>query len=114
MLRNQLHFIAKSESQVPAGVIIVTAIAIAIPLVIVVFFLQLDYLRHKRPLREADPAVSYTFWHHIKVVTIPLMSYRISFYMEKKDTGPTNRQTPPTPPASPPPSSIPPTSTSNL
>lgn len=76
---------AQSDSTTSSGVLIVTAVAIAIPLLIAVIWLKVDYSRHKRPLKAVDPNVKYTFWHHIKVVTIPLMSYRITFMIQKKN-----------------------------
>lgn len=76
---------AAKSSAVSTGVIIVTAILVAIPLIIVVAYLRFDYLRHKRPLQEIDPNVKYTFWHHVRVVTIPLLSYRVTFMVQKRD-----------------------------
>lgn len=39
-----------------------------------------DYRRHKQPLIEVDPnaRLTYTYLHHVKVVTIPLIKYRIN------------------------------------
>lgn len=72
-------------STVSGGVIVLTAIAIAIPFIAVFIYLRIDYHRHKKPLILIDPNVRYTFWHHVKVVTIPLFSYRIRFMIQKKD-----------------------------
>ena len=60
----------------PFGIII-TSLAIAT---------YIDYRKHKKPLMEADPynASTYTYWHHLKTVTIPLFSYRLSFAFEAK------------------------------
>lgn len=44
----------------------------------------IDYLRHKRPLKQASAKVKYTFWHHLKVVSIPLLRYRLSISLYKK------------------------------
>lgn len=68
------------------GVLTVTAFLIGLPLLIIVIWLKADYKRHKKPLLEADPNVRYTFWHHIKVVTFPLFSYRITLMIQKNNT----------------------------
>jgi sugar lactone lactonase YvrE len=43
-----------------------------------------DYKRHKRPLQQADPylASSYTYLHHIRVVTVPALSYRFRIRLD--------------------------------
>lgn len=66
------------------NVLIFTAIVIAIAMAIAVAVLKRDYQRHKRPLQEISPNVDYTFWHHIRVVTIPLLSYRVTFMVQKR------------------------------
>lgn len=76
---------AAQTSTVSGGVIVLTAIAVAIPIIIIFVYLRVDYKRHKRPLVMIDPSVRYTFWHHVKVVTIPLFSYRIKFMIQKRD-----------------------------
>lgn len=42
-----------------------------------------DYRRHKKPLMAIDSNVSYTFMHHIRVVTVPLFKYRLSIKISK-------------------------------
>jgi heme/copper-type cytochrome/quinol oxidase subunit 2 len=76
---------ASSSNSVSSGVIVLTAIAIAIPVIAVFIYLRVDYHRHKKPLTMIDPTVKYTFWHHVRVVTIPIFSYRIRFMIQKKD-----------------------------
>lgn len=44
----------------------------------------IDYLRHKRPLKEANKKVNYSFWHHLKVVSIPLLRYRVAINLYKR------------------------------
>jgi hypothetical protein len=73
-----------AASSVSGGVILITAVIIALPLIALVTYLRLDYVRHKRPLQLADPSVKYGFWHHIRVVTIPLFSYRLTFVVQKR------------------------------
>lgn len=51
-----------------------------------------DWRRHRKPLVEQDPSVRYTIWHHLRVVTIPLFKYRISFVVSKPSS--TSGQTP--------------------
>lgn len=76
---------AKSTKEgLSINVLTLTAVVIAFFLLLIVVWVKLDYGRHKRPLQEIDPNVRYTFWHHIKVVTIPLLSYRITFMIQKK------------------------------
>lgn len=83
-IKNYLVLTAASSGPVSASVLLLTAIVVAIPILVVVTYLRLDYRRHKKPLQEVDPNVRYTFWHHIRVVTVPLFSYRITFYVSKK------------------------------
>lgn len=42
-----------------------------------------DWRRHRKPLITQDPNVHYTIWHHLRVVTIPVFKYRISFVVSK-------------------------------
>ena len=51
-----------------------------------------DWRRHRKPLVDQDPSVHYTIWHHLRVVTIPLFKYRISFVVSKPSS--TSGQTP--------------------
>ncbi len=44
----------------------------------------IDYKRHKRPLKQANKKVNYTFWHHLKVVSFPLLRYRLSINVYKR------------------------------
>lgn len=54
------------------------------------FFTYLDYRKHKAPLMQMDKelnqefAKKYTFWHHLKVVTIPTAKYKFTIRLEKK------------------------------
>lgn len=56
-----------------------------IPLAIffAVIYVVYDWQRHRKPLIAQDPSVRYTIWHHLKVVTIPVFKYRISFVVSK-------------------------------
>ncbi len=50
----------------------------------------IDYRKHKRPLElmaaeiQSGAVKKYTFWHHLRVVTIPTAKYRIRIRLEKK------------------------------
>ena len=48
-------------------------------------FAYVDYRKHKGTLQSIDPTVRYTFAHHVKVVTIPLLKYRLQLQVEKVD-----------------------------
>lgn len=78
------------------GVITVMGTIIGILMLVGGLYTYTDYRKHKKPLKEADPylASSYTYWHHLKVVSIPLASYRLRVTFEAKE------QSPSTPPIS--------------
>ena len=48
-------------------------------------YAYVDYRKHKGPLQAIDTTVRYTFAHHVKVVTIPLLKYRLQLQVEKVD-----------------------------
>lgn len=58
-----------------------------LPVPLALFFMAIyiiwDWRRHRKPLIEQDPTVRYTIWHHLRVVTIPLFKYRISFVVSR-------------------------------
>ncbi|USN95951.1 MAG: hypothetical protein H6793_02180 [Candidatus Nomurabacteria bacterium] len=74
----------QEDGSFSVGVLTVTALIIGLPILLLIVWLKVDQIRHKRPLQEIDPNVKYTFWHHIKVVTIPMFSYRITFMVQKR------------------------------
>jgi len=51
-------------------------------------YLYFDYKAHKKPLRAEDPHVKYTFLHHIRVVSMPRLKYRVAvtFSISKRTT----------------------------
>lgn len=65
-------------------------IAIGVILGIGLVLTYADYRKHKRPLELMTAEIpsgdikKYTFWHHIRVVTIPTAKYRIRIRLEKK------------------------------
>ncbi len=70
------------KQSVPIISIILIVLA-ALLLAWLIVFMIADYFRHRAPLKQADPEVRYSFGHHLKVVTIPLIKYRIGFKIEK-------------------------------
>lgn len=47
-----------------------------------------DYRNHKKPLAEIEPnlAKRYTYWHHLRFVSLPLVRYRFQIKIEKKQS----------------------------
>jgi hypothetical protein len=70
------------------GDLIILAIPFGASLLLGAFIVTYtDYRKHKKPLQEADKqlAKTYTYWHHLKTVTVPLFSYRLSFAFERRE-----------------------------
>ncbi len=82
--------IAKQSSLVNTGVKAAVVSSLSFIIVLTTIAVYLDYRRHKAPLlaldisKNKELAKHYTFWHHIKVVTLPVMRYRVTFIVEKK------------------------------
>lgn len=68
----------------PYVMLLIILLVAVISIILVCTFL--DYGRHRRPLVEADPNIRYTLGHHVRVVTIPLLRYRLHIRFEKKPT----------------------------
>ncbi len=66
------------------GISLLPAVVLVILFVATVSYVVADYRRHKRPLVEADPNTHYTLTHHVRLVTLPLIWYRISFSLHNK------------------------------
>jgi hypothetical protein len=87
----QGQLLAASTENSNGGTLATTGVAVSTTLLLgliiasgaYVFF---DYQKHKRPLIEADPNARYTLGHHVRVVTLPLLKYRLSVRFEKKPT----------------------------
>ncbi len=47
-----------------------------------------DYLRHRRPLIEVDPLVHYSYFHHLFVVTVPRLRYRLQSRLPRRQHKP--------------------------
>lgn len=68
------------------GVVTVSAVIVGFILLVVLVYTYADYLRHRRPLVQADPFArqTYTYRHHISTVTIPLLKYRVHISFNRK------------------------------
>jgi|GEM_PF-5274615 len=49
---------------------------IGLVMLVVISYTYVDYRRHRQPLISENPRLKYTFWHHLKVVTLPVLKYR--------------------------------------
>ena len=72
-----------SSTLANTGVIAISAGILSFILVLSVGLIYIDYRKHKKPLHAVDPTVSYSFAHHMKVVTLPLFRYRIHIKIQK-------------------------------
>lgn len=72
------------------GVMALLGLPIGLIMVFAGTYTYIDYRKHKRPLIESDRelhldnARQYTYWHHLRVVSIPLLKYRLIVSFEKK------------------------------
>ena len=66
------------------GTLAISAILLLGIIIGIMIYLYSDYRKHKKPLIEINPNVHYTFAHHVKMVNIPLMRYRLTIKMTKK------------------------------
>ncbi len=69
------------------GVLVSIIVCFGVFMLLTTAYTYIDYRRHKRPLRIADPHVHYSFWHHLQVVSIPVLRYRLSINLEKRLPG---------------------------
>lgn len=72
------------------GAIAISSAVLIGLIVITLGFIYRDYRRHRKPLAAVDPDVSYSFLHHVRVVTIPLFRYRMSIKVTKKNSAAAN------------------------
>lgn len=74
-------------------VVIVAALLIVVPFI----GLLRQYHKHKAPLKAIDPNVRYGLWHHVQIVTLPMMRYRLAAkFIHKKTATPTTPVVEPT------------------
>jgi hypothetical protein len=78
---------SKAGNLAETGIVVISASALGVLLLIISVYLYVDYRRHKRPLIQADPNVRYTFTHHLHQVSIPLFKYRISLVIKPTKSG---------------------------
>jgi hypothetical protein len=60
------------------GAIGISSILLIGIIIAITSYLYIDYRAHKKPLRAEDPNVKYTFLHHIRVVSMPRLKYRVA------------------------------------
>lgn len=65
------------------GVFVALASPIGLFLIAAVIYSFYDYRRHKQPLLAVDPNANYSYFHHIKVVSVPLVRYRLSVSVDR-------------------------------
>jgi hypothetical protein len=67
------------------GIMQVSSILLVGVILSVLLYTYVDFRKHRKPLLEMDSSAryTYTYAHHIKTVTIPLMRYRISVSVRK-------------------------------
>lgn len=66
------------------GLLLALAIPAGVILLAIAIYTYIDYRRHRRPLVQADPKAKYSFWHHIHVVSLPLLRYRLSINVDRR------------------------------
>ena len=78
--------------------ILIILVILAIILLVVPFLVLLrQYHKHKAPLKAIDPNVRYGLWHHVQIVTLPMMRYRLAAkFIHKKTATPTTPVVEPT------------------
>ena len=69
------------------GVFVALASPFGLFLVAAAIYTYVDYRRHRAPLVEADAIAQYSYWHHLRVVTVPLVKYRLSVSLEENLPG---------------------------
>lgn len=66
------------------GTLVIILVPIGIVLLMITTWLYFDYRRHKKPLKNVDPKIKYSFWHHLHVVSFPLVKYRLSINVDRR------------------------------
>ncbi len=78
------------------GILPVTGPTIFIPFALALLttfaYIVWDWRRHLKPLREQNPQVHYTLPHHIKVVTMPKVQYRLGLVHKRLPLEPISRR----------------------
>ncbi len=68
------------------GIILAVATPLGLLLVVAAVYTFYDYRRHRKPLLEVDEGVDYSYLHHLRMVSIPLVRYRLSFSISRLGT----------------------------
>lgn len=76
--------VAATNILAETGMLIGLAIPVGLLILGVLTYSYLDYRRHRRPLIDADPKAKYSFWHHLHVVSLPLIRYRLSIRVDRR------------------------------
>lgn len=66
------------------GILLGLALPLGLLLIVATVYTYIDYRKHRRPLADANPKVNYSFWHHLRVVSIPVLKYRLSINVYKR------------------------------
>ena len=66
------------------GIFVALASPIGLLIIAGSVFTYYDYRRHKQPLLAVDDSVQYSYFHHLKVVSLPVMKYRFSVGLDRK------------------------------
>lgn len=79
----RLLAVEKKTERVSGNVIIMTAIFIGFIVLALAIYIQIDYRRHRRPLKEIDPEVHYSHIHHVQVVVLPMAKFRTRSFLDR-------------------------------
>ena len=66
------------------GIFVALASPVGLLLIGGALFTYYDYRRHKQPLLAVDSDASYSYFHHLKVVSLPLAKYRLSIGVDRQ------------------------------
>jgi hypothetical protein len=72
------------------GLLLTLTGAIGLLLIATAVYTYLDYRKHITPLLAMDPHAryTYTYWHHLRVVTIPMWRYRVTIRVDRQKNMP--------------------------
>lgn len=74
---------AAQNERVSGSILIVTAIFVGLMVGSLAVYIQIDYRRHRRPLKEIDPQVHYSHIHHVQVVVLPMAKFRVHGFIHR-------------------------------
>ncbi len=75
-----------SGSLVNTGSLTILSTLLGSIIIAIVAYTYIDYRRFKKPLMIAEPNIAkqYTYWHHLKVVRLPIAKYRVMVVFERR------------------------------